>query len=190
MAYIVIAVSFGVAGAIVGKIKGSSFVLWFLISGLVPFFGLLAAIAYRFELVPPLRGEAGQLLQPPGRHVDELGEHFGARDPPAALDPSLVHLTDQIAYVARHRFGSCGRRTAEQPELGADQMGELVTDRPTGAVGGKFPGVGVQPLARLGRGRPGLLQCGDDRLARTTRHARDRRAWGPRHPSVPHLGTF
>ncbi len=33
----------------VGKIKGSSFVLWFLISGLVPFFGLLAAIAYRFE---------------------------------------------------------------------------------------------------------------------------------------------
>ena len=49
MAYIVIAVCFGLAGGIVGKIKGSSFWLWFLISGLVPFFGLLAAIAYRFE---------------------------------------------------------------------------------------------------------------------------------------------
>jgi hypothetical protein len=49
MAYIVIAASFGLAGGIVGKIKGSSFVLWFLISGLVPFFGLLAAVAYRFE---------------------------------------------------------------------------------------------------------------------------------------------
>jgi hypothetical protein len=49
MAYVVIAVCFGLAGGIVGKIKGSSFVLWFLISGLVPFFGLLAAIAYRFE---------------------------------------------------------------------------------------------------------------------------------------------
>ena len=32
-----------------GKIKGSSFLLWFLISGLIPFLGLLAAIAYRFE---------------------------------------------------------------------------------------------------------------------------------------------
>ena len=49
MAYVVIAVCFGLAGGIVGKIKGSSFFLWFLISGLVPFFGLLAAIAYRFE---------------------------------------------------------------------------------------------------------------------------------------------
>jgi hypothetical protein len=49
MAYVVIAVCFGLAGGFVGKIKGSSFVLWFLISGLIPVFGLLAAIAYRFE---------------------------------------------------------------------------------------------------------------------------------------------
>ena len=49
MAYVVIAICFGFAGGIVGKIKGSSFFLWFLISGLIPVFGLLAAIAYRFE---------------------------------------------------------------------------------------------------------------------------------------------
>jgi hypothetical protein len=49
MAYVVIALSFGLAGGIVGKIKGSSFFVWFLISGVVPFFGLLAAVAYRFE---------------------------------------------------------------------------------------------------------------------------------------------
>jgi hypothetical protein len=49
MAYVVIAVCFGISGGIVGKIKGSSFWVWFLISGLVPFFGLMAAIAYRFE---------------------------------------------------------------------------------------------------------------------------------------------
>lgn len=49
MAYLIIAVCFGVAGGIVGKVKGSSFILWFLISGAVPFFGLLAAVAYRFE---------------------------------------------------------------------------------------------------------------------------------------------
>jgi hypothetical protein len=46
---IVILLFFGVAGGIVGKIKGSSFFLWFLISGLVPFLGLLTAIFYRFE---------------------------------------------------------------------------------------------------------------------------------------------
>jgi hypothetical protein len=49
VAYIVIAVCFGLAGGIVGRIKGSSFLLWFLISGLVPIFGLLAAIFYRNE---------------------------------------------------------------------------------------------------------------------------------------------
>jgi hypothetical protein len=49
MAYIVIAVCFGLSGGIVGKLKGSSFVLWFLISGLVPVFGLMAALAYRSE---------------------------------------------------------------------------------------------------------------------------------------------
>jgi hypothetical protein len=46
---LVILLFFGLAGGIVGRIKGSSFFLWFLISGLVPFFGLLAAICYRFE---------------------------------------------------------------------------------------------------------------------------------------------
>ena len=49
MAYVIVAVCFGIAGGIVGKIKGSSFLLWFLISAAVPFVGLLAAIAYRFE---------------------------------------------------------------------------------------------------------------------------------------------
>jgi hypothetical protein len=49
MAYVIIAVCFGLAGGTVGKIKGSSFLLWFLISGLVPIFGLLTAVVYRFE---------------------------------------------------------------------------------------------------------------------------------------------
>jgi hypothetical protein len=48
-AYLVIAIAFGLAGGIVGRLKGSSFLLWGLISGLVPFLGLLAAILYRVE---------------------------------------------------------------------------------------------------------------------------------------------
>jgi hypothetical protein len=46
---VIIAVCFGLAGGLVGKVKGSSFLLWFLISLAVPFFGLIAAIAYRSE---------------------------------------------------------------------------------------------------------------------------------------------
>jgi hypothetical protein len=49
MAYLVICFFFGLAGGIVGRIKGSSFVLWFLISAIVPIFGLMAAVAYRFD---------------------------------------------------------------------------------------------------------------------------------------------
>lgn len=49
MAYLVIAVCFGIAGGIVGRIKGSSFLIWFMISAILPFLGLAAAIAYRFE---------------------------------------------------------------------------------------------------------------------------------------------
>ena len=49
MAYLVICLFFGLAGGWVGRIKGSSFVLWFLISALLPVIGLLAAVLYRFE---------------------------------------------------------------------------------------------------------------------------------------------
>jgi hypothetical protein len=49
VAYVIIAVCFGISGGTIGKLKGSSFLLWFLISMAVPFLGLLAAIAYRYE---------------------------------------------------------------------------------------------------------------------------------------------
>ncbi|MFI5004845.1 MAG: hypothetical protein ACHQE6_07520 [Solirubrobacterales bacterium] len=49
MGYVTIALGFGFAGGIVGRIKGGSFLLWFLISAIAPFAGLLAAIFYRFE---------------------------------------------------------------------------------------------------------------------------------------------
>jgi hypothetical protein len=49
VAYLVICLSFGLAGGIVGRIKGSSFWIWFLVSAVLPFAGLLAAVLYRFE---------------------------------------------------------------------------------------------------------------------------------------------
>jgi hypothetical protein len=49
MAYVFIALCFAVAGGIVGKLKGSSFFIWFLISGIVPVIGLAAALLYRWD---------------------------------------------------------------------------------------------------------------------------------------------
>ena len=91
MAYVVIAVCFGLAGGIVGKVKGSSFFLWFLISGVVPFFGLLAAIAYRFE-----RDELRRRCPNCGRVTkiyDALCTRCGAEpDFPDNCDPFAGHL--------------------------------------------------------------------------------------------------
>ncbi len=49
LGYVFIAFFFGLAGGIVGRLKGGSFFIWFLVSGVVPFIGLIAAIAYRRE---------------------------------------------------------------------------------------------------------------------------------------------
>ena len=55
MAYLIIAFFFGLAGGVVGKMKGSSFFLWFVISGVVPFVGLFAALLYRGDVEEPRR---------------------------------------------------------------------------------------------------------------------------------------
>ena len=49
MGAVVILFFFGLAGGVVGRMKGSSFFMWFLISASVPFFGLLAALCYRWD---------------------------------------------------------------------------------------------------------------------------------------------
>src|SRR5262249_31137955 len=49
MAYVFIALCFGLAGGIGGRIKGSSFFIWFLISAIVPVIGLATALLYRWD---------------------------------------------------------------------------------------------------------------------------------------------
>lgn len=49
MAYLIVAFSFALAGGLVGRLKGSSFFVWFLISGVLPVLGLVAALLYRTE---------------------------------------------------------------------------------------------------------------------------------------------
>ncbi|WP_354702006.1 hypothetical protein DSM112329_02352 [Paraconexibacter sp. AEG42_29] len=47
--YLTLCISFGLAAGLVGRIKGSSFVLWALIGAVLPVLGLVAAILYRYE---------------------------------------------------------------------------------------------------------------------------------------------
>ena len=47
MAALVIAFFFGLSAGAVGKIKGSSFFIWFLIGFCLPVFGTVAAVLYR-----------------------------------------------------------------------------------------------------------------------------------------------
>ena len=55
---------FGLSAGAVGKIKGSSFWIWFLIGLVLPGLGTLAAVFYRFEGKEPRRScpECGKLL--------------------------------------------------------------------------------------------------------------------------------
>ena len=72
--YLVLCFWFGLAGGIVGRIKGSSFFLWFLISALVPVLGLLAALALPLRprrAAPPVPG-LRQDRQAPRRDLHAL----------------------------------------------------------------------------------------------------------------------
>jgi len=47
--YLVIAFFFGLSAGVIGRIKGSSFFIWFLIGFALPVLGTLAALLYRWE---------------------------------------------------------------------------------------------------------------------------------------------
>jgi hypothetical protein len=53
--YVLIAVSFGLATGVVGRMKGSSFFIWFLVGTVLPVIGLIAAFLYRYERFEPER---------------------------------------------------------------------------------------------------------------------------------------
>ena len=55
MELLVIAFFFGLATAIVAKIKGSSALIWFLIGFCLPLLGLIGALLYRWERYEPER---------------------------------------------------------------------------------------------------------------------------------------
>ena len=55
MQYVVIAIAFGLATAIIGRAKGSSFFIWLAVGTVLPLLGLIAVILYRSEKLEPER---------------------------------------------------------------------------------------------------------------------------------------
>ncbi len=52
-AFVVLALCCGLAGGIIGRIKGSSFFIWFVVCLIPPFIGLIAVLLYRFDTEEP-----------------------------------------------------------------------------------------------------------------------------------------
>jgi hypothetical protein len=55
MIYLIIAILSGIAAGIIGRAKGSSFLIWAAIGAVLPLLGIVGAILYRVEAEEPER---------------------------------------------------------------------------------------------------------------------------------------
>ncbi len=55
MEFLVLMFFCGLSAGVIGKIKGSSFFLWFLVGMVLPFIGIIAALLYRWDRYEPKR---------------------------------------------------------------------------------------------------------------------------------------
>ena len=62
--YLVLMFFFGLSAGVIGKIKGSSFFIWFVIGAGLPVLGTVAAMLYRYERNEPRRqcDECGRIM--------------------------------------------------------------------------------------------------------------------------------
>ena len=88
-ALIAIAFFFGLATGIVGKIKGSSFLIWFTIGLCLPGIGLVAALLYRWERQEPRRRcpRCGSVRPIADQVCTNCGEDMDWPEPDAVLQP-------------------------------------------------------------------------------------------------------
>jgi hypothetical protein len=102
MAYLFIALCFGLAGGIVGRVKGSSFFIWFLISAIVPVIGLATALLYRSD-----RNELRRECPGCGRVVklhDAICTRCGTElEFPDVAIASEADVADRAAHAAKSR---------------------------------------------------------------------------------------
>jgi hypothetical protein len=93
VAFLVISFFFGLAGGVIGRIKGSSFLLWFLIAAIPPYIGLLAAVLYRYERDEPRREcpGCGRSVPVYAALCTRCGTELEFPDPAREAGPAAVH---------------------------------------------------------------------------------------------------
>jgi hypothetical protein len=64
MQWLVLMFFFGLSAGVIGRIKGSSFFIWFFVGAGLPVLGTLAAVLYRYERNEPRRecDECGRIM--------------------------------------------------------------------------------------------------------------------------------
>lgn len=89
--YLVIAFFFGLGTAFVGRAKGSSFFIWFLIGAVVPPLGLIAALLYRVDKDEPERAcpSCGKPLKLYVQVCPRCGTDLYLPDPAAVRHPGV-----------------------------------------------------------------------------------------------------
>jgi ribosomal protein S27AE len=89
--YLIIAFTFGLATGIIGKAKGSSFWIWFLVGGVLLAFGLLAVIFYRVERDEPERQcpTCGKVVKLYVQVCPRCGAELYLPDPAAVHHPGV-----------------------------------------------------------------------------------------------------
>ena len=88
--YVPIAITFGLATAIIGRAKGGSFFLWLLIGTILPLLGLIAVILHRSEKTEPERRcpTCGKILKLYVQVCPRCGTDLYLPDPAEVHHPS------------------------------------------------------------------------------------------------------
>jgi endogenous inhibitor of DNA gyrase (YacG/DUF329 family) len=89
--YVPIAVGFGLATGIIGRRKGSSFFIWFIVGTVLPFIGLVAVILYRSEKQEPERRcpRCGKVVKLYVQVCPVCGEDLYRPDPSEVRHPGV-----------------------------------------------------------------------------------------------------
>jgi hypothetical protein len=83
---------FGLATGIIGRAKGSSFFIWFLVGAVLPLIGLIAVILYRYEADEPERRcpRCGRVQKIYVQVCRNCGEDLYLPDPSDVRHPAAV----------------------------------------------------------------------------------------------------
>jgi hypothetical protein len=88
-AYAFVALMFGLSTGIVGRAKGSSFFIWFIVGAVLPVLGLVGVILYRVERLEPERRcpRCGKILKIYVQVCPRCGEDLYLPDPSEVHHP-------------------------------------------------------------------------------------------------------